>query len=682
MTDVLQTRTVDQLPELAELEAEDLLLVQRGEGPAQTAPAQAMMDFMEANGVGAVAAAASAASAALSQTARAGSEAARDEAVQARADAFAAAELADGQAFFVSKAAAEAGLGGVDEGAIVVVVKDETQADARAAYRKTGGALVFVANLGFGGVVYVPDQASLTGSMALGSGLRNLAHTTGDTGQRNQTWGVGAGDALTTGRLNILIGTDTGKAMTGLDTPNTYGGVNGNAGNVWVGPFIGVVANGAYDCSMFGVQCGLNMTSPMDLVGQGINCMKNIEAAGETVGTGHAVFEFLIGAGPIGAIDSLTEDPEDPDFSWGHRMAGHGDQAGRFNADGSPKTRGKKSSYYGALTRSGANWAVHENVFGYAAVGLGSNTTIIGGPMNVLTQLTGGVKVYSPASVGSVDLDGVRVCRAGEENSYALVGYEPGGDKAVFAGRYSGGGFSRVGIGQYDGGTYREVITIGTNGKVGFNVPNPSYDFEVAGPDGFLVKSEGGGVYMLTLPQDVASRLANILPVGTKYAIMPNGGALEALTVAADGKVGVKTESPAYDLTVTGQVLIKDPGVSEVRALMGGDEAAQRFGVTVSAGHRLGVLTGGGATEALTVAADGKVGVNDDTPQATLDVGGTIAASGPVRPGSYTVATVPSAVSSGAGACIFVSDEVGGATLAFSDGAGWKRVSDLTPIAA
>ncbi len=42
--------------------------------------------------------------------------------------------------------------------------------------------------------------------------------------------------------------------------------------------------------------------------------------------------------------------------------------------------------------------------------------------------------------------------------------------------------------------------------------------------------------------------------------------------------------------------------------------------------------------------------------------------------GTYTVATLPSAA--GAGAMIFVSDEAGGAVVAFSDGTNWRRVTD------
>lgn len=53
-----------------------------------------------------------------------------------------------------------------------------------------------------------------------------------------------------------------------------------------------------------------------------------------------------------------------------------------------------------------------------------------------------------------------------------------------------------------------------------------------------------------------------------------------------------------------------------------------------------------------------------------IDVGGS------VKPASYTVATVPSASTHGAGAVIYVSNESGGAVSAFSDGTNWRRVTD------
>lgn len=50
------------------------------------------------------------------------------------------------------------------------------------------------------------------------------------------------------------------------------------------------------------------------------------------------------------------------------------------------------------------------------------------------------------------------------------------------------------------------------------------------------------------------------------------------------------------------------------------------------------------------------------------------------RVGGYTVAALPSAATAGAGAIIHISDETGGAVLAFSDGANWRRVTDRAVV--
>ncbi len=47
------------------------------------------------------------------------------------------------------------------------------------------------------------------------------------------------------------------------------------------------------------------------------------------------------------------------------------------------------------------------------------------------------------------------------------------------------------------------------------------------------------------------------------------------------------------------------------------------------------------------------------------------------RTGSYTVATLPTAT---AGRVIYITDETGGATLAFADGTNWRRCTDLAIV--
>jgi hypothetical protein len=88
------------------------------------------------------------------------------------------------------------------------------------------------------------------------------------------------------------------------------------------------------------------------------------------------------------------------------------------------------------------------------------------------------------------------------------------------------------------------------------------------------------------------------------------------------------------------------------------------------------VSTDGSAwSTAMHIAADGKVGIGGITsPSVALH------ASGPVRVEGYTIAGLPAANTSGAGAIAYVSNEAGGAVLAFSDGANWRRVTDCAIV--
>ena len=73
-------------------------------------------------------------------------------------------------------------------------------------------------------------------------------------------------------------------------------------------------------------------------------------------------------------------------------------------------------------------------------------------------------------------------------------------------------------------------------------------------------------------------------------------------------------------------------------------------------------------------AATGRIGIGIAAPTTTLHV------AGPARVGTYAVAALPSAATSGAGAIVFVSNESGGAVLAFSDGIAWRRVTDRAVV--
>lgn len=78
--------------------------------------------------------------------------------------------------------------------------------------------------------------------------------------------------------------------------------------------------------------------------------------------------------------------------------------------------------------------------------------------------------------------------------------------------------------------------------------------------------------------------------------------------------------------------------------------------------------------ERMRLTSFGDLGIGTLAPTCKLDV------AGPARVGSYTVATLPSASSVGGGAIVYVSNESGGAVLAFSDGANWRRVTDRAVV--
>ena len=62
-----------------------------------------------------------------------------------------------------------------------------------------------------------------------------------------------------------------------------------------------------------------------------------------------------------------------------------------------------------------------------------------------------------------------------------------------------------------------------------------------------------------------------------------------------------------------------------------------------------------------------------------INVSGSITAALPIVTATYTVGTVPSAVTYARG-LIYVSNEAGGAVIAFSDGTNWRRVTDRAII--
>jgi hypothetical protein len=84
--------------------------------------------------------------------------------------------------------------------------------------------------------------------------------------------------------------------------------------------------------------------------------------------------------------------------------------------------------------------------------------------------------------------------------------------------------------------------------------------------------------------------------------------------------------------------------------------------------------TAGVLNTVLSLTPAGNTGFGVTSPTARVHVDGA------VRVKSFAKAALPSAAGQGAGAILYVSDEAGGAVLAFSDGTNWRRVTDRAVV--
>lgn len=180
-------------------------------------------------------------------------------------------------------------------------------------------------------------------------------------------------------------------------------------------------------------------------------------------------------------------------------------------------------------------------------------------------------------------------------------------------------------------------------------------------------------VAMIELATDVANGLAGGPTFNISHAITANEGARHAFTRSRGthaSRTALISGDIIYDVFAQGH-----DGTTFVPA----GRSRMRVDGPVSTGvmpARYDVWLNNGTSEVqrMTIRASGVVGIGVDSPTCALDVAGAI------RCASYTVATVPSASAVGAGAQIYVSNETGGAVLAFSDGTNWRRVTDRAII--
>jgi hypothetical protein len=170
---------------------------------------------------------------------------------------------------------------------------------------------------------------------------------------------------------------------------------------------------------------------------------------------------------------------------------------------------------------------------------------------------------------------------------------------------------------------------------------------------------------------------SNLIVGGNVIAqyLFGNGSTLSGIVTSAFGNIFVSGQSPVLaDNTSDTLTLVAGSGITITTD-------AANDSVTFTTVSTLGAFAAdaefGLVTDAVGISED--LGDLASTNSTTYDLGTLVAASGLIYPDqlvlpSYTVATLPSAGVSAQ--VVYISNESGGAVLAFSDGTNWRRVTD------
>jgi hypothetical protein len=217
----------------------------------------------------------------------------------------------------------------------------------------------------------------------------------------------------------------------------------------------------------------------------------------------------------------------------GSGNSAQGYQAGRYLADGSTgRTTGNNGLYLGYSSKASADGTDNEIVIGYNAIGLGSNTVVLGNTSIVTTVLRGNVGIgttspnYPFHVVVSGNVTGMAV-QSGAGSGALKFGADVGAGTLTAGVRK----LARITMPAFDAGVTNVMLFSGDVTGTDVN-------------DVYFGGTPGGSQYAAT---------------GIHFVTALNGttyGGTERLTVLNTGNVGIGTTTPTQTLDVAGSIAI------------------------------------------------------------------------------------------------------------------------------
>ena len=235
----------------------------------------------------------------------------------------------------------------------------------------------------------------------------------------NTVFGYQSGNAITTGNYNTLIGYLSGTLLT-TGSENTFIGRNSGqsatttSANVAIGQSAGnALSTGAGNNVLVGVGSGFLITSATYNTGVGNASLRLNVTGGQNAAFGNNALysntnNYNTGIGYNSGYNTTSGNQNvylgyesGSNNTTGGGNVALGSSAGRILSTGGNLTIANASIFIGYLTKSLANNQTNEIVIGDSAIGLGSNSVVLGNDSITKTALKGQIAIGTTAPVAS-----------------------------------------------------------------------------------------------------------------------------------------------------------------------------------------------------------------------------------------------------------------------------------------